>query len=176
MNCQKCHQPLPAGSKACPNCGAAVTQGMEEVRFFTSPKIMATVSVFSIIFCIAVAVGTGIAYAQRPYWMSRETELILQVVTIVAPLGALLDAFQMFMRGKVNIRADEKGISGTWPGTMMGSTILSVEPFQYAYREIEMVEGKSNRLRICVGGKRKTILLDSPEELQAIIEREKARQ
>lgn len=112
-------------------------------------------------------------YAQRSYWMSSETELVLQVVTIVAPLGALLDAFQMFMRGKVSIRADEKGISGTWPGTVMGSTILSVEPFQYAYREIEAVEGKNSRLRICVGGKWKTMLLDSPEDLQAIIERRK---
>lgn len=173
MNCQKCHQPLPAGAKNCPGCGTTVLQESEAVRYFTSPRIMATISVFSIIFCIAVAVVTGVMYAQRSYWMSSETELMLQVVTIVAPLGALLDAFQMFMRGKVSIRADEKGISGTWPGTVMGSTILSVEPFQYAYREIEAVEGKNSRLRICVGGKWKTMLLDSPEDLQAIIERRK---
>ena len=171
MNCPKCHQPLPANAGVCPHCGTATAQGPRPVRYFTAPKSLNFISVISIFICLAASIYAGIQYSDLPYWADDTIETILLLLTVLAPVFALWEAFKMLMRNKLRICADENGISGVWPSASLGYTTLSVEPFRYSYQEIEAVEGKNGRLRISAGGKWKTMLLDSPEELEAIIKR-----
>lgn len=175
MYCQHCNHMLDDSATFCPACGKPVQARSAggPVRYFTSAKILMTISLISIIFCVALAVGTGVTYMNRSYLMSSETEMILLMLTILAPLCALIDVYQMAMRSKIQVRADENGLSGMWPGAMLGSSILSVEPFQISYAEIERVELKNGRFRIQVRGSWKSMMLDSAQDLKTLIDSKK---
>lgn len=175
MNCSQCNTPLMDGTEFCPKCGTRVGHKGEKVRYFTSPKSMANVSLISTIVCVAATVVCGVFYANRPYSMDSSVELTLLFVVCLAPLLALIEIFQMVMRSKISICADDTGIHGIWPGAMFGASTVTVEPFRLAYSEIEAVETRNGRFCIQTAGKWKCMFLEQSDELVALIREKQGR-